>query len=148
MSRWLGIDHGTKRIGAAAGDTAHGIASPLVVIPAEPEETAIHQIGELAAQYQVDGIVVGWPLNMDDSEGPQARVARAMACRLAEATGLDVRLWDERLSSFAADKALAGMLTRGKRRQLQDAVAAAEILKDFLAANGPDSAPRPDQIAQ
>ena len=148
MSRWLGIDHGTKRIGAAAGDTAHGIASPLVVIPAEPEETAIHQIRELAAQYQVDGIVVGWPLNMDDSEGPQAKTARAMAGRLAEATGLDVRLWDERLSSFAADKALAGMLTRGKRKQLQDAVAAAEILKDFLSANGPKSAPRPDQIEQ
>ena len=148
MSRWLGIDHGTKRIGAAAGDTAHGVASPLAVIPAQPEETAIRQIRELAAQYQVEGIVVGWPLNMDDSEGPQAEAARAMAGRLARATGLDVRLWDERLSSFAADEALAGMLTRGKRKQLQDAVAAAEILKDFLSAGGPESAPRPDRIEQ
>ena len=83
---------------------------------------------------------------MDDTEGPQGKLARAMASRLAEATSLDVRLWDERLSSFAADQALAGKFTRKKKRARQDAVAATAILQDFLSTGGPESAPRPDEI--
>ena len=135
MSRWLGIDHGTKRIGAAAGDTAHGIASPLVVIPAEPEETAIHQIRELAAQYQVDGIVVGWPLNMDDSEGPQAQMCREFSQALAQASGKKVHLFDERLTSEAAEaKLLEAGLTKKKRQARTDMLAAAIILQSFLDA--------------
>ena len=73
-------------------------------------------------------------------------LARATAARLAEATGLDVRLWDERLSSFAADESLAGMLTRKKKRARQDAVAATAILQDFLSRGGPDCARRPDEV--
>jgi putative Holliday junction resolvase len=145
MGRWLGIDPGTKRIGVAAGRTADGIASPVAVLPAEPLEAAIEEIRRLAEDYGAEGVAVGWPLNMDDTEGPQGRLARAMACRLAEATGLDVRLWDERLSSFAADEALAGSYTRKQRKARQDAVAAAAMLHDFLAADGPEVAPRPEE---
>jgi putative Holliday junction resolvase len=148
MTRWLGIDYGTKRIGIAVGSTDEKIASALTVIPAEPREAAIERILRLAGDYHAEGIVVGWPLNMDDSEGPQAKLSKAMAAELAGATDLDVRLWDERLTSFAADKALAGKLTRKKRRARHDAVAAAKILQDFLAANGPASAPRPDELNQ
>ncbi len=146
MGRWLGIDPGTKRIGVAAGDSRNGIASPLTVIDSMPGEKTIEQIAHLARQYRADGVVVGWPLNMDDSEGPQGREARAMAAELAEALELDVRLWDERLSSFDADEKLRGMLTRKKRKARQDALAAAAILQDFFAAGGPESAPRPDEI--
>lgn len=146
MGCWLGIDHGTKRIGLAAGTTEEGIASPLTVIPAEPLQEAFAKIRRLAADYRAEGVVVGWPLNMDDTAGPQADLARQMACRLGEATGLDVRLWDERLSSFAADKALAGNYTRRKRKARRDAVAAAAMLTDFLAADGPQRAPHPDEI--
>ena len=148
MSRWLGIDHGTKRIGVAAGDTSTGIAGPLTVLEAAPPEAAIQEIIRLAGEHRADGIVVGWPLNMDDSEGPQGKLARAMAARLADAGDLDVRLWDERLSSFEADQALAGQLTRGKRRARQDAIAAAVILQDFLSRGGPDAAPTPDQAGE
>ena len=144
MGRWLGIDHGTKRIGIAAGSTSDGIASPVTVVPAEPLAEAYESIRRLAGDYGVEGVVVGWPLNMDDSEGPQGRLARRMARELAEATGLDVRLWDERLSSFTADEALAGAYTRKKQKARQDAVAAAAILSDFLAGNGPTRARRPD----
>ena len=146
MGHWICIDHGTKRIGLAVGDAARAIASPLKVVPAEPHEAAIDQIKAVADEYKADGVVVGWPLNMDDSEGPQARQARALAAELARLGLPDVRLWDERLSSFAADRALAGMLTRKKRAAVQDAVAAAEILQDFFACGGPDSAPRPEEI--
>jgi len=146
MGRWLGIDHGTKRIGVAAGSTDDGIAGPLKVLDAVPAQAAFQQIRRLAQQYGAQGIVVGWPLNMDDTEGPQARLARRAAVQLAEATDLDVRLWDERLSSFEADKALAGQLTRKKRKSRRDALAAASVLHDFLVSGGPDSAPRPGEI--
>ena len=147
MGRWLGIDHGTRRMGVAAGSTQDGIAGPLEVIPAVPAELAVRRIRQLARDYRVDGVVVGWPLNMDDTEGPQARLVRRMACELAEATGLDVRLWDERLTSFEADEALAGLFTRKGRKARQDAVAAAAMLRHFLIANGPDNAPRPADVA-
>ncbi len=146
MTRWLGIDHGEKRIGLAAGNSRDGIASPLSVIAATPHARAIADIKAVIAEYGSEGIVVGWPLNMDDSEGPQGRLARRMALELARQTHLDVRMWDERLSSFAADDALAGLLTRKKRKQRQDAVAAAVILQDFFARGGPESAPRPEEL--
>ncbi|MCJ7543784.1 MAG: Holliday junction resolvase RuvX [Phycisphaerae bacterium] len=140
MSSWLGIDHGAKRIGVAVGDTASKIATPLEVIPAAPQEQALRRIGELARQYRGEGIVVGLPVNMDGSEGPQAAAARQMAEQVAAALHLPVRLFDERLSSFAADQALAGHLTRGKKKARQDALAAATMLGDFLAAQGPPTA--------
>jgi putative Holliday junction resolvase len=144
MARWLGIDSGTRRVGVAVGTPAEGIASPVTVLPAEPAEKLVDQILLLADQYEANGIVVGWPLNMDDSEGDQARAARSLARQIARSTSLDVRLWDERLSSFAADRALAGKLTRKKRRARQDAVAAAEMLREFLTGGGEGSAPSPD----
>jgi RNase H-fold protein (predicted Holliday junction resolvase) len=67
---------------------------------------------------------------------------------LAAATGLDVRLWDERLTSSAADDKLAGLYTRKQKKARQDAVAAAEILQDFLSTGGPDAAPRPGDAGE
>jgi putative Holliday junction resolvase len=134
LGRWLGIDHGTKRIGVAVADSDGGIASPETVIPAEPAADAVRTIAKLADDYEAEGIVVGLPLNMDGTEGPQAQLAKALARQLAETTGLEVRLWDERLSSFQADQAIAGLLTRKKRKARQDAIAAAVVLHDFLAA--------------
>jgi putative Holliday junction resolvase len=146
MTRWLCIDHGTARIGIAMGGSSPGIASPLAVIPAQPPAVAMAEIARVAKEYDANGIVVGWPLNMDDTEGPQGKLAREMAKDLEAATGLDVRLWDERLSSFTADQAMRGQFTRKKRKARQDAVAAAAILQDFFANGGPDSAPKPDEI--
>ena len=146
MSVWLGIDHGTRRIGIAVGDTTAAIATPLEVIAAEPESEAIATIGRLANKFHAGGLVVGWPLNMDDTEGPQAKLCRDLARRLAADLKLDVRMWDERLSSFAADQALAGKFTRKKKRARQDAVAAAAFLQDFLSAGGPESASNPEQL--
>jgi len=143
MTRWLAVDHGHKRIGLALGDTDQRMAGPLRAIPAGDAQDAIELIRQAADDHDAAGIVVGWPLNMDGSEGPQGAEARQFAQHLAEATGFDVRLWDERLSSFEADAALAGQWTRKKRRQRQDAVAAAAFLQDFLNADGPANAPRP-----
>ena len=142
MTRWLGVDHGTKRIGLAVGGTEDKLATGVSVIG---PHGAIEQIKTVAAEYDAVGIVVGWPLNMDDTEGPQGLLARTMAAELAEACQLDVRMWDERLSSFTADQALAGSYTRKKRRARQDALAAAIILQDFLCSDGPNTALHPTQ---
>lgn len=133
-------------MGLAVGDTDAGMAGPLKVIPAAPLASAIDEIARIATEYEVAGIVVGWPINMDDTVGAQADAAKAFALHLAETTGRDVRLWDERLSSFEADSALAGQMTRNKRRQRQDALAAAAFLQDFLAGNGPAEAAKPDDL--
>jgi putative Holliday junction resolvase len=149
MSRWLGVDYGTVRVGVAVGQ-AGSIVSPVEVLDAEPAEQLAAGIARLAGDYGAVGVVVGLPLNMDDTEGPQAALTRAAAVELAERTGLDVRLWDERLTSFAADEALIGQWTRKKRKARQDALAAAAILRDFFAGDGPARAPaaqekRPDR---
>ena len=146
MGCWLGVDHGHKRVGVAAGGTEDCIATPITVLSASPESQLFAKISRLAAEYGVEGLVVGWPINADDTEGPQAIKARQFAQRLAKASQLDVRLWDERLSSFQADLLLAGQMTRKKRRARQDALAAAEFLKDFLTQGGPSSAPSPADI--
>ena len=146
MIRWLGIDHGTKRIGLAVSDPSGQIASPLDVIPAEPLSQVYEAIKKRVEEYGVEGIVVGWPLNMDDSEGPQGRLVRLFAAELAAETGMDVRLWDERLTSSHADGKIAGLYTRKQKKERQDAVAAATILQDFLAVDAGDSAPRPRDV--
>jgi putative Holliday junction resolvase len=143
MTRWLALDHGHKRIGIAVGNTEDGFATPLVVLPAEPAADLHTRICKLCEEYEPDGIIVGLPLNMDDTVGPQALEALRFAAELTQHTSLDVRMWDERLSSFDADKALAGHLTRKKRRAHQDAVAAASFLQDFLQSDGPNTAKSP-----
>ena len=142
--RWLAIDHGLKHVGVAVGDMVTRQAGPLERISGQEEDNLIARIDALAQEYGVDGIVVGWPLNADGTEGPQGRLARQFAARLAQRTGRDVRMWDERLSSFVADQRLRGRFTRKKKKQRQDAVAAASFLEDFLARDGPTAAPRPE----
>ncbi len=148
MGCWLAIDHGSRRIGIAVGRTQDGIASPLEVLEGASEEKLAERIGDLAEEYAAEGVVVGWPLNMDDTEGPQGKKARELASWLASKLELDIRLWDERLSSFQADRDLAGLLTRKKKRRRQDALAAATFLREFLHQSGPDRAPRPSDVGE
>jgi putative Holliday junction resolvase len=90
-------------------------------------------MAEIIADFGVGGIVIGLPLNMDGSEGPRAQSARAYARNLGAATGLPVLLWDERLSTVAAERALIAADTSRKRRaEMIDKVAAAYILQGAL----------------
>ncbi len=148
MARWLAIDHGLKRWGLAIGDDRSGIATPLTVLTPEDDDHAIALLRDVLAEYPVDGIVVGWPLNMDGTEGPQGRLARSWATRAEGELHRDVRLWDERLTSYQADVDLAGHFTRTKRKGRRDAVAAAALLREFLSVDGPAKAPRASQAGQ
>ena len=132
--RYLAIDYGTKRTGLAICDPAEIIVSPLAVIQGQKE--LLRKISEVVKAENVGAIVLGLPLNMDDSEGSQVRLVLKFADQLKEHLDLPVHLQDERLSSFSAEQKLAAAdFTRGKRRKRLDAVAAAEILEVFLEKN-------------
>lgn len=129
--RYLAIDHGSRRIGLAICDAQEIIASPLRVVDGRGD--ALAKIAEIVESEGVEAIVLGLPLNMDDSEGPQAAKAKAFGERLGRHLGLPIYFQDERLSSFGAEEKLgpAG-LSRARKRDLLDAVAAAQILQAFL----------------
>ena len=136
MSRFLAVDYGIKRIGLAIGDDVTYVASPVKTIAGcgnvRSDAAAVEAC---AAEYDIDGIVVGLPLNMDDSEGPQAKMVRSFGEALDAMTEHTIHYVDERLSSFAAEELIrpAG-LTRKKKRAGADRVAAQVILQSFLDA--------------
>ena len=135
--RYLAIDHGVKRIGLAICDADEVIASPLCVL--RGPKNALAKIAQIVLDEEVGAIVLGLPLNMDGSEGSQAKKARVFGQQLRQHVQIPVYLHDERLSSFGAREKLESTgLPRTKRRGLIDAVAAAEILRSFL-----DQRPRP-----
>jgi putative Holliday junction resolvase len=129
--RYLAIDYGQKRTGLALCDAAETLASPLAVLTGQ--KRLITQIDEIIRTEQIDAVVLGLPLNMDDSEGPQAKQVRDFAERLKKCIGLPVYFHDERLSSFDAEKKLAGTkMTRQVKKKRIDAIAAAAILQSFI----------------
>ena len=112
-------------------DARETIASPLRVLDGRGD--ALGQIARIVESEGVEAIVLGLPLNMDDSEGPQAARAKAFGEQLARRLGLPIHFQDERLSSFGAEEKLEpARLSRARKRDLLDAVAAAEILQGFL----------------
>ncbi|HNQ23136.1 MAG TPA: Holliday junction resolvase RuvX [Phycisphaerae bacterium] len=136
MSRFLGIDYGTKRIGLAIGDTVGRLATPLATLEApEPPDRQVEAVLTCAREYEVDAFVVGLPLNMDDTEGPQAQSVRRFGTALEAAGGLPVHYCDERLSSLTADELMQGTeLTRKQKKRRRDRLAAQVMLQAFLDA--------------
>jgi putative Holliday junction resolvase len=131
---YCGIDHGTKRIGLAIGNPEGAIASPLAGVDARgPADQVIRRLLDATADFDVAEWVVGLPLNMDGTEGPQAQLVRRFGDHLAGATNKPVHYWDERLSSDTADALLSQSdLTRGKKKSRHDAVAAQVMLQSYL----------------
>jgi putative holliday junction resolvase len=150
--RYVAIDLGDKRTGLAVGDSHTGVVSPVGVI-----QTPIRLGGGDALLRAIAAaiedhlgaapapgaampaeLVIGLPLNMDGSEGPRAKLVREFAGRIAACTGWPVRFQDERLTSADADWKMArsGMTHREKKNR-RDALAAAVILEDFIAARRP-----------
>jgi len=129
--RYLAIDYGTKRTGLAICDAGETITSPLTVL--QSREPVLKKIAQIVETENVGAVVVGLPLNMDGSEGPQTQLVLKFADRLQAHLRIPVYLQDERLSSFGAEEKLApANLSRGDKKKRLDAVAAAEILEAFL----------------
>jgi putative Holliday junction resolvase len=126
------LDLGARRIGIAVTDADGRSAYPLCTIERRSFGADLEAIRHAFGSRQIDCIVVGLPVNMDGSEGPMARHARNFAAKLADAFGIEVKLQDERLSSFEAEKRLGSVVRRGKKKHAIDAVAAAVILENYL----------------
>lgn len=132
--RYLAIDLGDKRTGLAAGDDVTGQAGPVDVIETSAPPTLMRRLRDAIEEHGPDALVVGVPYNMDGTEGPAAKKAIALAQQLRDATGLPVHLMDERLTTFEADDLMRQSgLTHKQKKQRRDALAAAAILRDFLA---------------
>lgn len=132
-ARLIGLDVGTKTIGVAVSDVNRSVGTALETIRRGKFRDDSVRMAEIIADYSAGGLVIGLPLNMDGSQGPRAQSARAYARNLAAATGLPVLLWDERLSTVAAERALiAADTSRRRRAETIDKVAAAYILQGAL----------------
>lgn len=143
--RCLGIDYGTKRVGLAYGDDL-GVATPLPALVDADEGVRWKGLLALVKERRATDIVIGYPLNMDDTAGGKAKEVDAFAKRLRETTGLPVHLIDERLTSYEAESSIPKHKRRAVRASgLIDSRAATIILQDFLDQRvpliDPESAP-------
>jgi putative Holliday junction resolvase len=134
----LAVDAGERRVGIAMSDELRLLASPVTVLDRRRGLAAVlDALADLARREGVTQVVVGLPLNADGSEGTQARRAHDFARVAARVIGLPVKMWDERLSTRAAEEIIRAQgrnLRRVRQQGKLDAVAAAAILQDYLDA--------------
>lgn len=137
--RLLAVDPGEVRMGLAACDPEQLVASPAEVVPVDDERDLDGIAADVAAaaeERQVVGIVVGWPRDMNGRETAPASRARRLSDAIRDATDLPVALWDERLTTVEAERAmLEGDASRARRKERVDQVAASIILRGVLEAH-------------
>lgn len=129
----MAIDYGDARTGVAISDLTGTLTGFTTVIQSRREEEVLSQLVQLISQRQIEELVVGFPRNMDGSEGPRAELYRSFAQKLEEASGLPVRLWDERRTTIEAHNILyeSGKRMKAHKKNV-DAVAASLILEGYL----------------
>ena len=133
----MGIDYGDARTGIAISDLLCTIVGSTTVIHSRRADKTLVEICRLVKENQIGEIVMGLPKNMDGSEGPRAQLCREFARQVEEATGLAVKLWDERRTTVEAHNILSQHNYHGKKRKdTVDAVAASLILEGYLAFRG------------
>jgi putative pre-16S rRNA nuclease len=134
VTRYLGVDYGTKRVGLAISDRLGLTARPLEVVA---RAVVVKRVQELHEEYTVTTMVVGLPTGLAGQEGASAAGARALGDELSAATGIPVEYLDERFTSkLAEDVLLQSGMKRSERRATVDKVAAAIILQDYLDNQG------------
>lgn len=133
MKRIMAVDYGDARTGVAISDLLCSLVGTTYVIHSRNTEKTLVQLKQLAVENDVGQIALGLPKNMDGTEGPRAQLCREFAVLLEEATGLPVRLWDERRTTVEAHQILNDHNYHGKKRKnTVDAVAASLILEGYL----------------
>jgi putative Holliday junction resolvase len=132
-ARLIGVDLGEKTIGLALSDVNRTIASPLETLPRSKFKADSEKLLALVSKFDVGGLVIGLPKNMDGTEGPSAQSARAFVRNLAPLTEIAIVFWDERLSTAAVERTLIEAdASRRRRDEIVDKVAAAYILQGAL----------------
>lgn len=138
MRRTLAFDIGLKRTGAAITDDLYITAQPLGVRERVGYRTELAWARELMERYDIERIVVGHPISMSGERGERALACESVAKKLANELGLEVALWDERLTTAEAERTLiAADVSRAKRKKVVDQMAAQLILSSWMAARGP-----------
>lgn len=131
--RVLGLDYGSVRIGLALSDPSGTIAGPLEVYRRRSLPQDLAELKQIVRDREIELVVVGLPRNMNGTEGPQAAETREFVQQLRAEIDCPVDLWDERLSSVIAERAmLEAGLSRARRKQKRDKVAACVILQGYL----------------
>ena len=129
----MGLDVGDKRIGVALSDEGAVIASPRETLERRGNRKDIAHLLDIAGREEVAEIVVGLPLSLDGSEGPQAQKVGRFVEALKAETNIPITMWDERLTTVGAERALLESdMSRAKRKKTIDKVAAALILQGYL----------------
>ena len=134
--RIMGLDFGSKTVGVAVSDSLLITAQGVEIIRRKEENKlrrTLARIEELILEYQVEEIVLGYPKNMNATEGERARLTEEFRDKLERRTGVPVAMWDERLTTVAADKAMIEMgIRRENRKEYVDMIAAQLILQGYL----------------
>ena len=131
--RYLAVDLGDKRTGLAVGDDELKMAQPVTVLEIPIGNLLVDAIVDAIEEQGVDALVIGLPLNMNGSLGQRVTITRSFAEKLQTATAMQLHFQDERLTSSAAEETLSGSgKTHKQKRKIRDALAATEILNDFL----------------
>ena len=130
----MAIDYGDAHTGIAISDPTGSIVGTALVIPSYNRDKTADEIRRLMEQHGVEELVMGFPRNMDGTEGPRAALYREFAALLTEVTGKEPVLWDERRTTVDAHRILSDNNRHGKKRKATvDAVAASLILEGYLA---------------
>lgn len=133
MKRILGLDLGQKTIGVAISDPLGFTAQGLTTIRRGSKEKDIEDLKKICDEYKVETIVIGLPKNMNGTIGPSGEIAMAFGKLLEEEFQIEIKFWDERLTTVAAHKAmLEADLSRNKRKKIVDKVASTYILQGYL----------------
>lgn len=132
-SRILGIDPGKKNVGISISDPNQKIATPLKIIVINKFKKFVEDLNKVILDYEIKGIVVGNPINMDGSLGPRSQSAKDFARNILKNTNLPITLWDERLSSEGAFNLMGDLdINASKKTEKLDQHAAAFILQGYL----------------
>ena len=129
----MAIDYGDAHTGVAISDPTGFLAGTTTTIHSRKADVVLEELARLVREHRVEQLVMGFPRNMDGTEGPRAQLYRDFAAQVAQATGLEPVLWDERRTTVDAHRILfdAGKNAK-KRKKTVDAVAAALILEGYL----------------
>ena len=132
-SRLLGIDLGTKRIGIAISDYSQKIATPLQILDKSKQGKLIDELESIITEYDIKGIIIGNPINMDGTYGKSSQSAKDIAINISNKIDIPVSLWDERLSTVGAFNLSSELdINVSKREKDIDKFAAAFILQGAL----------------
>ena len=133
--RLLGLDVGEKTVGLAVSDSDFKVATPVDTIRRTKFAADATRLGQLIAERDIGGLVIGLPINMDGSEGPRCQSVRQFAANLLQRVALPIAFWDERLSTAAVTRAMIEQdVSRARRAKSVDKMAAAYILQGALDA--------------